>query len=68
MRLSLIFLAIASLALESCGLARSALQMPGRTLKGLGRTTGFNLTSSEIVPVTEESGQANKKAGKIEKN
>jgi len=42
-------LMICSLALSSCGLLRSATQMPIRTLQGVGRAVGVGLEQSEVL-------------------
>ncbi|MFL2658488.1 MAG: hypothetical protein ACJ0HK_06975 [Akkermansiaceae bacterium] len=42
-------LVICALALSSCGLLRSATQMPIRTLQGVGRAVGVGLEQSEVL-------------------
>ena len=40
---------ICALALSSCGLLRSATQMPIRTLQGVGRAVGVGLEQNEVL-------------------
>lgn len=41
-------LGLATLGISSCGLVRSAIQIPARTLQGVGRTAGFGLEATEV--------------------
>jgi hypothetical protein len=45
--LSLPFIFVGALCLSSCGLLKSATQLPLRTLQSLGRSTGMGLEQSE---------------------
>jgi len=60
MRFSILILAIASFAFSSCGLVRSAVQLPVRTIQSVTRAAGVGLTATEITP--------NQEAGTEEEN
>ena len=47
-RIIIISLGLASLALSSCGAARSLIQIPARTLQSAVRTVGVGLEATEI--------------------
>ena len=49
------FIAVGAICgvLSSCGLAQSALRIPGGLLKSVGRTAGFNVKNEEDPKKTE---------------
>jgi hypothetical protein len=48
-------LLIGALALSSCGLLRSATQVPIRTLQGVGRAVGLGLEQTEVQGEKQEA-------------
>jgi hypothetical protein len=53
LRSAVLGLALATVSLSSCGVARSLIQIPGRTLKSVGRSVGLGIEITE--PVKEPS-------------
>ncbi len=59
-RVALLALGFGSLSLSSCTLARSLIQVPGRTLQSVGRTVGLGLEVTEITEGQKEEAPLNK--------
>jgi hypothetical protein len=53
-KITLITLSAASFCLTSCGLVKSAVQLPFRTLQTVGRGVGIGFEHSEL-PVTQDA-------------
>ncbi|MDA7535435.1 hypothetical protein N9F48_01130 [Akkermansiaceae bacterium] len=49
-RFAIASLGLAALTFSSCGVARSLIQIPGRTLQSMGRTVGLGIEMTETVP------------------
>lgn len=62
--LKIALLAISALSLTSCGLLRTATQLPGRTLQSVARTIGLGLEVSEEVEVEQKAEKAPVKPGR----
>ena len=59
LRSAILALAFATASLSSCGVARSLIQIPGRTLKSVGRTVGLGI---EVTETTKENPQAQRES------
>ncbi|MEN8773520.1 MAG: hypothetical protein ABF379_12865 [Akkermansiaceae bacterium] len=60
-------LLIAALAMSSCGLARSATQLPVRTLQSVGRAVGMGLEQTEVSGDEQPAPQTEWKSAREEK-
>jgi|GEM_PF-1495604 len=50
----LLVLSACCFSLNSCGLVRSLIQIPGRTLQSVGRTVGFGIEATETTTTEHE--------------